>query len=205
MLLMDLDVLSKFCTDVLIIINLDSGHEFSWVNVAGNTICRRVYVEPKVTGANHLYDEHCRESFEREGVPDATTSFLEGTDVLFSYWYMFLTGALVEFDPHTRECSTEGFKLTVSLDNFEEEATFNINLPNFGEVLQDRIRFGIFQPGYGSKFYCPTPSHKKRNLVDFHHINAQYDSLVLCHDCRRDRDQSTGSDLLGSSPYCLSL
>ena len=54
MLFMYLEVLAEFSTDVLVIIDLDPGHEFSWTDISGDTIYRWGYIQLEIARAHHL-------------------------------------------------------------------------------------------------------------------------------------------------------
>ena len=54
MFFMYLDILAKFSTDVLVIVDLGASHQFSGIDISGYTISQGVYVEPKIACADHL-------------------------------------------------------------------------------------------------------------------------------------------------------
>jgi hypothetical protein len=58
MLFMDLHIFTKLCLDVLVIVNLHSGYQFSGFDVPGNAIFLWEDVQPEVACAHDLDHQH---------------------------------------------------------------------------------------------------------------------------------------------------
>jgi hypothetical protein len=54
MLFVDLQIFTKFRLDVLVIVNLHSGNQLSWVDVPGNTVFWGEDIQPEIACAHHL-------------------------------------------------------------------------------------------------------------------------------------------------------
>ncbi len=168
----------------------------SRVDVSGDAIFGWKNIKPEVAGTDHLHNEHARQPFKRECVANATASLLQGADAALGHRDMFLTGAFVEGDTKIGEFATQGLKLAVGFKDFEQEPTLNVDIPNFFDICHDGVRFCIFEPGHGTKLDGTAHGHKKWHLVDFHDVNTEDDSSVLCHDCDGYRYEAT-------SPYLV--
>jgi hypothetical protein len=182
---------------MFVVVNFDARDQFSWINVARDTIFRGVDVEPKIARANHLHDKHARETLERQRVDDAATTFFQGSDAAFSNWDVFFPGAFVQSYVHASECPTEWFKLSVSLDHFKEEAALDIDRLDFGNSCQHSVGFGIFEPSDGTKLNGTTHGDEERHFVDFHDVNTKNDLSVVFHNGGRNRHQAARSYLCG--------
>jgi hypothetical protein len=58
MFFVDLHILAKFGLDVFVVINFDAGDEFPGVDIPRDTVLWRKHIEPEISGADHLDDEH---------------------------------------------------------------------------------------------------------------------------------------------------
>ena len=86
MFFMYLDILAKFSTDVLVIVDLGASHQFSGIDISGYTISQGVYVEPKIAWADHLNHQHSWQFLKGEGILDALAPFFQSLYASFHHW-----------------------------------------------------------------------------------------------------------------------
>jgi hypothetical protein len=190
---------------MFVVVNFDARDQFSWINVARDTIFRGVDVEPKIARANHLHDKHARETLERQRVDDASTTFFQGSDAAFGNGDVFFPGAFVQSNVHASECPAEGFELSVSLDHFEEESALDIYRLDFCNSRQHSVGFGIFEPSDGAKLNGTTHGNEERHFVDFHDVNTKNDFSVVFHNGGRNRHQAARLYLCGRCANSLAF
>ena len=119
-------------------------------------------IQPKVTCADHLHGKHGGEFLERMGIVDASTPFFQGTDAALDHGDMLLSGASVQCHPEYSERTPEGFKLSVDFDDFEEETTFYIYIPNFFDVGENGVCLSVLEPCNSAELDGPADAHEKR-------------------------------------------
>jgi hypothetical protein len=123
MFLVHLDVDAKLELAVLIVINVLANNYCVRTILLGDTILVRKTVEPEHTSVNHFYYESPGHACERQGIIDASATFLDCLDILFNVAHMFIIGGVIESCPHVTEVSTNGLKFTIHDDKRDMKST----------------------------------------------------------------------------------
>jgi len=129
-LLVNLDVGSKFEATVLRIVEVESGNDAAGTQRGGNPVRGRKHVEPKDTGVDHFDGEAVGHLLKGERVVCAPGALLDGADVALRFGNVFITGHDVEGDAEGSSIATEGLKLSVKHDVGELESTSEVCRPD---------------------------------------------------------------------------
>ena len=195
MLFMYLDVLAEFSTDVLVIImiDLDPVHEFSWLNISGDTICQWVYIRPEIAHAHHLNHQHSWHFLEGKGILDAMTPFFQCPYASFYHWNMFFTGTFVECYPQWGELTSQGLELSVNFNKFKCEPTLHICA-----LLSSR-----FSGMWSFQTWLRDLGYEEGHLVDSFNVNIQYHLPIVVRSCSGDGDHSPTVHLVRCFSHCF--